>query len=92
MRLMNSAYWIIKATDTFRKYNTLLFHGVNDYANAFQRYVIRTLHVLLIAGTANLKIKTQHFVQAVCSCVSHASHNKRVSLRTAVTYCCFLRN
>jgi hypothetical protein len=65
---MRFACWMTKATDTLRKCNTLLFHGVNVYATALQCYVILILHVLLSVGTTKLKIKTQRFVQAVFMC------------------------
>jgi hypothetical protein len=44
MRLMRFAFWITKAKGTHSEYVTFLaFHAKNNYANAFQCCVIRTL-------------------------------------------------
>jgi hypothetical protein len=46
---MRIAWWITKATNTLRIWNTYcFFHGKNCYANAPQYYVIRTFLTLLL--------------------------------------------
>jgi hypothetical protein len=60
IRRMRFACWITKATDTNSEYVILTFpHGNNGYANAPQRYVVRTLPVLL--NTMENKLMTWCF-------------------------------